>query len=212
MKTLAWIPAWQSSDVEIKEDNLIYEGFYKVKKLRLRHKCFSGEWSPWVVREQVCRTNAAAVLLWDPQQDKVVLIEQLRIGLVGQDTEVSPWLLENVAGLIDPGESPEQTALREAQEEAGYTIKELLKIGDYYPTPGGFSEMLSVFCGIIDVQDEGGIQGNAHEHEDIKVHVFSTRTILTALEKGHLRTSASTVIALQWLANKIRNNHGKTSL
>ena len=197
-----WSPAWQQKDVEIKENNLVYSGFYKLRQLNLRHRCFSGEWSEWVTREQIRRADAAAVLLWDPKQDKIVLIEQCRMALIGVYKNQSPWLLEIVAGLCDPGETPEETIRRESKEEAGYELIELIPIGEFYNSPGGFAEKTYLFCGIIQAKDTGEIHGLPQDHEDIKTHVLDAAQILKDLETGKLVTSASTLIALQWLREK----------
>lgn len=200
-----WVPSWQHEDVEFEKTNLGYRGFYSVQQLRLRHKCFSGEWSNWLEREQVRHSDAAAVLLIDPIQSKLVLVEQFRVGLLGMPT--SPWLLEIVAGLLEPGEKPEETVLREAKEEANCQIRQLLPIGAFYNSPGGFAEKTTLFCGIIDATGVGGIHGVGTEHEDIRVHVLDLFAVLALLQNGSFLTSSSTMIALQWLALSMKNGH-----
>ncbi len=198
MSKWEWSARWQSTDVEIKEEKLVYKEFFQVKSLSLRHRCFSGEWSDWLTREQICRQDAAAVILFDPGEDKIIMIEQFRTGIMGKP-DTSPWMLEIVAGLLEEGENPDNTVIREAQEEAGATILTLIKIGEFYNSPGGFAEKTHVYCGIVDATGIGGIHGVGTEHEDICVHVLSRISVFNALEKGDLLTSASTVIALQWL-------------
>lgn len=199
-----WLPAWQQQDIEIKQKNLVNDGFYKVTALHLRHRCFSGEWSPWLVREQICRRDAAAVLLVDLQAKSLILVEQLRIGLIGTQ-KTSPWLLEIVAGLQEPGESAEATIRREALEEAHCRVGQVVKIGEFYNTPGGFAEKTTLFCAaVIERKDrhEGGIH---EEHEDIRIHALPMQEVMTAWEQGAFISSASTVIALQWLRQKMSN-------
>lgn len=194
-----WQPTWQQDAVEIKENNLKYKGFYKLSQMQLRYRCFSGEWSPWLHLEQVRSRDAAAVLLWDRKQDKLVLIEQVRMGIVASQREMSPWLLEIVAGLQEENELPEETARRETKEEAGYEIKELIPIGAFYSTPGGFTEKCTLFCGVVDATNNQVVYGQKQdEHEDIRVHVLPCGPVLDALTKGLFITSASTMIALQW--------------
>lgn len=200
MSEMPWRPNLHKHDVETKEVNSVYEGEFKVRKIHLRHKNFDGQWTPWIWREQVRRRNAAAVLLWDPQEDKVVMIEQFRVGLIRENVS-SPWLLEIVAGLIDEGESPEQTAKREAMEEAGCTLQELIKIGEFFNSPGGFAENTHVYLGLVDAKCAGGVYGIAEEHENIQVHVLPFATLFQAFEKQQWTSSASTIIALQWLRN-----------
>ena len=60
-----------------------------------------------------------------------------------------PWILECAAGIIDPGETPDQVVVREAKEEAGVTVTAIEPIADYFASPGGISEKLYVFCGRV---------------------------------------------------------------
>lgn len=201
MSSVFWKPHLQSTDVEIKESNLVYPGFFQISRYTLRHRCFSGDWSAWLDREQVRRADAAAVLLFDPVLDKLVLVEQFRMGVFDQEEQSqSPWMLEIVAGLIDAHERPEETIRREAQEEADCVISQLHTIGEFYNSPGGFAEKTTLFLGKIDANHVNGVHGVGTEHEDILVHVLETQAVLDAFEKGDFVTSASTVIALQWFA------------
>ncbi|WP_319202064.1 NUDIX hydrolase [uncultured Ilyobacter sp.] len=61
--------------------------------------------------------------------NKVILVKQYR-------PAVQDFVLEIPAGLIEPGESPEETAYRELEEEAGYRAKSMEKIYEYYSSPG----------------------------------------------------------------------------
>lgn len=192
----------QASDVEIKNTDLLYDGIFKIRSLHLRHRTYSGEWTPWIEREQISRQDAVAVLLYDPKVDAVVMVEQLRIGALRSDNTQSPWLLEIVAGLCDHDEPFIDTAYREAKEEAECEITQLFRIGEFYPTPGGFTEKTQLYCGMVDSTATGKLCGNPHEHEDIQVRVIPTETVLKDWEAGRLMTSASTVIALLWLQHK----------
>lgn len=201
-----WHPAWQQEAVEIKSNNFEYQGFYQVEKFQLRHRCFSGEWSPWLQREQVKHSDASAVLLVDPKQQKLVLVEQFRVGLVRRPN-TSPWLLEVVAGLIEPNQTALQTMIREAKEEAACDIIDWMQIGEFYNSPGGFAEKTTLFCATVDAHHKEGIQGVGEEHEDIRVHVLDLQRVLSAFIKGELKTSSSTAIALQWLAINLNKQH-----
>lgn len=205
-----WVPAWQPQDFEIQQENLVYNGVFQVKRFSLRHRLFNGNWTPLLQREFIQRQDAAAAILYDPIQNKVVMVEQFRVGLIGRPERQSPWMLEIVAGLLDEGESAEDTILRESVEEAGCEIKKLIKIGEFYNTPGGFSEKTTVFCGLVNVDGVEGIHGLDTEDEDILVHVLSPEGLYQAMDQGQLVTSASTMIAIQWLRQHSEN--GKLTL
>lgn len=183
--------------VEILRRESCFSGFYRLERLHLRHRQFSGEMGPLLSRELFVRHDAVCVLPFDPQRDEVVLIEQFRVGSMGKCS--NPWLLELVAGLIDKDEEPDQVARREAVEEAGLVLGELWPISRYFPSPGGSDELVHLYVGRCNSEGAGGIHGLAEEGEDIRVHVLPFEEALQAVKDGRINNAAS-IIALQWLA------------
>lgn len=190
---------FDAKDVERIEDQPLYSGFFDLEKRRLRHRQFNGDWSETIDREVHVRRNAVGVLLYDPIRDTVVLVEQIRAGAL--DDSASPWKLEPVAGLVETGEAPADVARREAQEEAGCEIGELIELHRYYPSPGACTEQVTLFCGLIDSTGVGGIHGVEHEHEDILVHVMSFPEAWDRLMAGQL-DNAMALIGFHWLARE----------
>ncbi len=182
---------------EIIHKAIPYRGFFQMEVYRLRHELFAGGWSPVIERECLERGHAVALLPYDPDRDQVVLVEQFRIGAL--EPFQGPWLLEIVAGIIGPGEVTAEVARREAQEEAGCTVQDLAPICQYYVSPGGTSETITLYCGRVDASQAGGLHGLDAEHEDIRVHVVSREEALAMLQAGRIN-SAAPIIALQWLA------------
>lgn len=183
-------------DVEIIEKTPVYEGFFRIDRYRLRHRLHEGGWSGEMLREVFERGHAAAVIPFDPVLDVVVLIEQFRIGAFAAGHE--PWLVEVVAGIIEPGESAEDVVRREAVEECGCPVTDLIAIADFLVSPGGASESISLFCGRVDARGAGGIHGQREEHEDIRVVALPFAEARAWLEAGRI-DNATAVIALQWL-------------
>ena len=107
-------------------------------------------------------------------------------------------MLEVVAGIIEPGEMPHEVVIREAQEEAGQEINELIEIGHYFVTPGGSSEQLSLYCARVDASDADGIYGLEDEDEDIRVFTMSLDEVSKGLDDGVFENAMS-IISLQWL-------------
>ena len=204
LKIKKMMPArFDRQDVELTKRDRKYDGFFKVDAYKLKHELFAGHTSDEFVRELFERGEAAAVLLYDPIRNKVVLVEQFRIGAL--EDEVSPWLLELVAGIVEEGESPEEVASREAQEEAGCEVSDLEHITSYWVSPGGTSEKIHLYCAHIDSEGLGGIHGLADENEDILVHVVSCEEAFEAVACGRIN-NAATIIALQWLQLKQKAN------
>jgi ADP-ribose pyrophosphatase len=183
--------------VEVLERTVAYDGYFTIIRYRLRHTLFSGGMSRELVRELFERGHAVAVLPYDPARGQVVLIEQFRIGAL--EVLSHPWLLEPVAGIIEPGESAEAVARREAMEEAGLELLDLMPACEYFASPGGSTETCQVFIGKVDASRAGGVHGLADEGEDIRVHVMALDEALHAIDQRRIRV-ASTIVALQWLA------------
>ncbi len=184
-------------DVELIGREVAYQGFGRVVDLTLRHRRFDGGMSDTLSREVYERAPVAAVLLYDPARDAVVLVEQFRAGVYHAGG--APWMIEIVAGLTEPGESPEDVARREAVEEANCTITAIERVCQVFTSPGGTSEHCTIFCGRVDSQGAGGIHGLADEHEDIRVLVMARPEAVEAVAAGRI-VNAKSVIALQWLA------------
>lgn len=179
----------------LKQDTL-YEGFFRLERYTLKHTLFAGGWSPPLERELFRRGECVAVLLYDPLRDEVVLIEQFRVGAIVEPERA--WLLEIVAGAVELGESAQQVAYREAQEEAGCEIEKLFEICQFYTTPGGASERITLFYGQVDARTVSGIHGLAEEGEDIRVEVMKFDDVYQLLVDGKIE-SAIPIIAIQWL-------------
>ena len=195
-------PEFVRDDVQIVKTETVFKGFFRIDKVTLRHKLFRGGWSGEFPRELFERGEAVCVLLYDPQRDGVTLVEQFRIGAL--DDERSPWLLELVAGMVEPGESAEDVARRETEEEAGCRFYDLLPVCRYWVSPGGTSERVHLFCGLIDSEGVGGIHGLEEENEDIRLVKMTFTDAWQRLEKGDIN-NAATIMALQWL--KLNHQH-----
>lgn len=190
------------SDVEIIETTTPFERFLRVDTVRFRHRLFSGEWSEVHTYDVMRQGAAAAIVLYDPDQDAVVLIEQFRLpALVAGG---SPWQLEVVAGLVDSDEPPETVAVRETREETGLALKgELVPIQRYLPSCGASDESVQLFCARIDARAAGGVHGSAAEGEDIRTVVKTDAEIETLLDAGGIENGHS-LVALYWL---LRHRH-----
>jgi ADP-ribose pyrophosphatase len=190
-------PAFHRQDVEILQREACHQGFLKVEKLTLRCRLYEGGWSQPFDRELMIRKPGVGVLLYDPVSDKVLLVEQFRPGCL-EDQRNGPWTLELVAGILDTEEDEEAVAIREAQEEAGVVISDLLKIGSYYNSPGGSNEKLTVYCAGFDASVAGGYFGLPEEHENIRAVIIERNLATLAIDSGRINNAMS-IIALQWL-------------
>lgn len=198
----------QDQAFEILEETPIYRGFFRLSRFRLRHTLFAGGWSDSIERELFHRTSCVAVVPYDPWRDRVVLLEQFRIGAVRDGG--NPWLVEVIAGAVEEGENADEVAHREAREEAGCDLKELIRLYEFFTTPGGSSERLTLYCGILDSAGLGGIHGLVEEGEDIRVSVSPFDEAWGLVQSGRIE-SGIPIIGLQWLAmnrDSLRRRYG----
>jgi ADP-ribose pyrophosphatase len=164
----------------------------------VQHERFDGEWSSPFTREIFnYGRDVTGVLLFDPQRDKIVMVEQFRTGPMTHGEH--PWITEIVLGMIDAGETPEQAARREALEEAGCEVFDMQPIANYFTSPGATSDYVSLFVGRTNAPEDGRIGGVASENEDIRVHVIDATAAIGLLFANKIR-DAQTLVALQWFA------------
>lgn len=191
--------ATRPDDIEEFERRQPYANFFAVEEYEFRHRRFDGDWSPAVTRAAFFTSDAATVLPYDAARDRVLLIEQFRVGPYGRgDSEC--WSLEAIAGLVDPGETPETTVRREAVEEAGITVGRLHPVHGYYPSPGAKTEFIYSYLGEADLPEgAGGLGGLAAEGEDIRAHVVPFARAMDLVETGEI-DNAPLILSLMWLA------------
>ena len=186
-----------ADDVIILEKTTPFQGYFRIDRYVFQHRTHVGGMTEPMSREIFERGHAVSVLLYDPDRDEVGLIEQFRPGAYAAGWE--PWLIEVVAGIIDPGETPEQVAIREAQEEAGATVTQIEPVCRYLVSPGGTTESMEIFCARVDASKLSGIHGLEHEGEDIRVFTATADEAIAWVQSGKIANSM-TIIALQWLA------------
>ncbi len=85
-------------DVEVIGREIVYQGFFKMKKLQLRHRLFEGGWTPTITREVFVRGQAVAAVMYDPDNHLIGLIEQFRVGALSKFTLGEVTLADSVVG------------------------------------------------------------------------------------------------------------------
>jgi len=204
-------PQFGLDDVEILERKTLFQGFFRFEELKYRHRLYEGGWSDTITREVLHRGEAIGAVLYDPLNDLIGLVEQIRPGAFGDPN--GPWCLEVVAGMVDPGEDDlDAVVLREMREETGLAPQSIEYICHYMASPGGCTEKLHVYCALADLSDcHGGVNGLDAEGEDIRLLVMPAEAVFAELYSGRFN-NAATMISLQWLqANRPRLQAGLTT-
>ena len=187
------------NDVKIIRREEIHRGFFRLERYHLRHKLYRGGWSAEFEREIFERGRTVGILLYDPERDEVVLVEQFR--LAAHLAAMPAWELEIVAGIVDKeGESAIELARRESREEAGLeVIGEPIFIHRFMPSTGACTEVVDLYAGRVDASKASGIHGLADENEDIKVVVLRFEEAMQQLRADAIK-NGPTLLALYWLA------------
>lgn len=184
---------------EVTDYSRVYSKFFALDEMTLSFERFDGSMSDPVQRSVFVPVDAALVLPYDPVRDAVMLIEQVRVGPLARG-DGTVWQYEPVAGRVDPGESPEQTARREAREEAGLDLGALHAVAQSYASPGNSTEFFYIYVGIADLPDSAeGVGGLEAEAEDIRSRIISFDALMALCDSCQI---ANTPLALAsyWLA------------
>ena len=191
-------------DVVVARERLPYARFFAVEEYDVAWQRFDGGMSEAVTRAVFVSGDAVTVLAYDPVRDRVLLIEQFRAGPLARG-DGQAWQLEAIAGRVDPGETPEAAARREAVEEAGLVLDQLIAVAEYYPSPGAVSEYLYSYVALVDRPDGvAGVFGVADETEDIRGHLISFDRLMALVASGEVQNAPLILTALWLQREKVR--------
>lgn len=175
--------------------------FFRFQGFDVSHARFDGTRSPALCREVFVGVDAALLLPYDPVRDRVVLVEQVRVGPMVRG-DANPWTLEPVAGIVDARETPQDAALREALEEAGLHIRTLVPAGAYYPSPGATTDFFYSYVGLCNIAADAPYTGGLDaEAEDIRLHPMDFGAAMALADSGEI-TTGPLLHLLFWLARQ----------
>lgn len=181
---------------------------FQVTRAELQYRQSDGTLSEPLTRFAVVPGDAVGVLAYDPRAEVMFFVRQFRYpvferlpGDAPSDTvRQAAWLLEIVAGKIDDGESAEQAVRRELREETGFEVAAPPKqIGIMYPSPGNWSEQITIFLAEVDTAGARGQGGGTDKGEDTEIVTMPIDEVLRMLERGEFH-DGKTLIALQHFA------------
>lgn len=161
------------------------ESLLHTPKFDVVRKTYPGD--PEGLSRYVIRHHGAVGILPILKDGRIVMIRNHRAA-------VDAWLLEIPAGTMVPGEAPEQTARRELEEETGYRAERMVKLAEFFPSPGISDERMTLYLAANLVPGKPRPEAD----ERIEVVLLSQDEALAALASGAVR-DAKTMIALLWL-------------
>ncbi len=140
------------------------------------------------IRREVVRHPGAVVIVPALDADNVVMIRNYRIA-------VDDRLWEFPAGKLESGELPELAALRELEEETGYTAQRMRKLGEFYTSPGFADERMHAYL----AEGLTHVGQRLEAGEDIHVEVIPRRDAMQMAHDGRLRDGKSIAALLMWM-------------
>ncbi|MGK7396627.1 MAG: NUDIX domain-containing protein [Candidatus Cyclobacteriaceae bacterium M3_2C_046] len=169
---------------------------YLLNKVSFKYLKENGEWE-LQQREVYERGNGAVILLYNLERRTILLTRQFRLPTF-LNGNGDGHLIEACAGHIDD-DNPDQTAIKETEEELGYRIDQAQKIFELYMSPGSVTEILHFYIAAYDanqkVSQGGGLE---EEQEHIEVLELSFEKAYEMMLSGKIR-DAKTIILLQYI-------------
>ena len=181
-------------EIRILSTEILSNNWYTLKKVTYEYHQ-DGKWETQT-REAYDRGNGATILLYNKQQQTVVLTKQFRLPTYINGNPGGS-LIEACAGLLDE-DDPEDCIRRETEEETGYKIKDVRKIFEAYMSPGSVTEILYFFVAEYSKEmkvNEGG--GAEDEHENIEVLEMPFEQAMNMIGTGEIK-DAKTIMLLQY--------------
>ncbi len=187
-----------TKDVIVHRHDRVYVDYFGMEEIDLQHRQHDGSMGPVLRRAGLLQGSAVSVLPYDPVRDTVLVVEQFRppVFLIN---DPEPWLWEAIAGMIDPGETPEQTAHREAMEEAGVRFDRLEYAGGAYSSAGSSTGFMYLYVGLGDLTETTLTGGLDTEGEDIRSQILPFDEFVDMTDR-HLFKDLQLVSLAYWLA------------
>lgn len=185
-----------ANSVKVTSTEILSDYFFPLKKVKYEQEANNGTVEE-LTREVYCSSNGAAVLLYNRENNRVILTRQFRLPTF-LNNNPSGMMIEVCAGIVEDNEDPKEAIIREIEEETGYKVQHAKKIFELYSTPGSVAEMLHYYVAeYSDDQRVGNGGGLDEEHEDIEVIELPFEEAFIKIRSGEIK-DAKTVILLQY--------------
>ncbi|MCW3115166.1 MAG: ADP-ribose pyrophosphatase [Segetibacter sp.] len=185
-----------AKNVKVKSTEVLSDNFFPLKKVNYQVETNEGSVEE-VSREVYFSSNGATVLLYNRENNTVILTRQFRLPAF-MNKHPTGMMIETCAGIVEDNEDPSEGIIREIEEETGYKVQRVTKIFELYSTPGSVAEMIHYYVAEYSsdqkVGDGGGLE---EEKEEIDVIELSFEEAFIKIHSGEIR-DAKTVILLQY--------------
>lgn len=181
--------------VKINKIDILSDNWYVLKKINFDYRLANGSWQNQN-REAYDRGNGVVILLYNKEQNTVILTKQFRMPTYVNGNK-DGMMIELPAGLLD-NETPEIAIKRETEEETGYRISKVEKVFEAYMSPGSVTEILYFY--IAKYKKEMKVsEGGGHEDEDENIEVIEIPFLqaIEMIKTGEIK-DAKSIMLLQY--------------
>jgi len=140
-------------------------------------------------KRELIKHPGAVAIIPITKNKKIVMVEQYRKPL-------EKSIIEIPAGKLEKGESPEITAVRELEEETGYTTKKLTKVTSFYTSPGFADEIMHIY--VSDELEKLDFPPALDEDEFVEIHELTLAEAKQYIQEQRIH-DAKTIYAILYL-------------
>ena len=174
---------YEKIDYQLLDEKVAYKG----KRIVVEELHYKNPRTNEILYREHVLAGHAAIIMPITEDDKFIMIKEPR-------TPIGMTVLAFPAGMIEPGETPEEGAIRELEEETGYKANYIKKLREVYPAIGYSNEKTIIFL----AKDLVKTHRHLDETEDIEVVKIPIDEVKEMLDKGEIKTSSETVALLHY--------------
>ena len=174
---------YEKIDYQLLDEKVAYKG----KRIIVEELHYKNPRTNEILYREHVLAGHAAIIMPITEDDKFIMIKEPR-------TPIGMTVLAFPAGMIEPGEIPEEGAIRELEEETGYKANYIKKLREVYPAIGYSNEKTIIFL----AKDLVKTHRHLDETEDIEVVKIPIDEVKEMLDKGEIKTSSETVALLHY--------------
>lgn len=187
------------TEIKTLSHNIVFQGYNQYTVCDFQIPSYKTNKTQLILKNQeLLKTrDVVHVLIYDREIDSFVLCQQFRAGPFVNDQSQDPFLLECIAGTIEPGETAEETAIKEVKEEAGLTVDTLTFLCSGFTSPGIMTEKAYLYSATVTETPSSIIGGLEIEDEEILTHVINRKKAYQLMDENRF-SDCKTLLALSW--------------
>ena len=174
---------YEKIDYELLDRKIAYKG----KRVVVEELHYKNPRTNDVLYREHVLAGHAAIIIPITNDNNFIMIKEPR-------TPIGKTVLAFPAGIIENGETEEEGAIRELEEETGYKARKIKKLRQVYPAMGYSNEKVVIFL----AKDLIKTQRHLDEKEDIEIIEVLKEELKQMLDNGEFETSMELIGLLHY--------------